>query len=466
MPILPFNFDVLPEGNCFVSNAAGFHTYLSKESLINLVYNGSTGSEEIDGILESKLFLTPGGAATSAASLASASAKRILASLSFRPIFMVVPTLRCDHTCTYCQVSRERIDAKNADLSVDTIPNIVSTIRKLSSPPFKIELQGGEPLLRFDFIQALFAECERVIGNTEFELVIATSLSLVTDEIISWAEGKPVIFSTSLDGSELVHNKNRILTGRNSYSLVAQNIRKIKERLGEGRVSTVTTVTRDSLKEPQSLLKAHQELGISDLFVRPISPYGFVLKGSSSDYSIQQYMSFYTQLIEEIALANKNGASFVEHSAAIHIKRLLIPNFTSYADLKSPSGVLLNCVLFNYDGKIYGSDEARMLQKTNPDMNFSIGSFNAERTDFENQFFYEKIISESFNDYHPGCNSCAYQPFCGSDPCHHVSTQGEMIGDKSLSFFCSYHKSMFQLLVSELSKKSFNSQMLRDWCNA
>ncbi|MCV6003694.1 His-Xaa-Ser system radical SAM maturase HxsB, partial [Escherichia coli] len=77
----------------------------------------------------------------------------------------------------------------------------------------------------------------------------------------------------------------------------------------------------------------------------------------------------------EVLIQDEKGIPVIEHSAAIHLKRIFNPCFSGYADLKSPSGVVLNCILFNYDGKVYGSDESRMLQKVNPEADFSAGEF-------------------------------------------------------------------------------------------
>ncbi len=445
--ILPFNFDRLNSGAYFLSNQAGFHTTLTYEHLEELVISEKTADIKKNQQLQSKLFLqTDRDLGASIASLASANAKKLSGELIFNPIFMIVPTLRCDHTCKYCQVSRASISAKGFDLPVESIPQMIAAIKKLSSPPYKIEIQGGEPLIRFDLVQNIYSNCVSILDG-DFEFIIATSLSLFNEEILDWARTRNVIFSTSLDGDQIVHNHNRILQRGDSFGRTVNAINIIKRELGNDRVSTVTTVTRQALLHPKKLLQTHKEIGIFDLFVRPVSPYGFVKNGIFDEYSIIEYMGFYTQLLNEIQKENNKGMPFVEHSAAIHIKRVFRQGFSSYADLKSPSGMFLNCILFNYDGKIYGSDESRMLQKVHKNLDFSIGCFDSKSSKIKTNDFSKNVISQSFNEFHPGCNTCAYQPFCGSDPCHHISVQGEPIGDKSQSLFCNYHKSMFRFLL-------------------
>lgn len=153
MKPMPFNFDRLNDGRVFISNLAGFHHFVSNDELESLSCNKWSPEFRSSDILESKLFIAHDASEDLAsASLSSGFAKRLMSDLAVRPIFMIVPTLRCDHTCKYCQVSRAAIGAEGYDLDPHLIPDIVQTIKKLSSPPYKIEVQGGEPLLRFDLI--------------------------------------------------------------------------------------------------------------------------------------------------------------------------------------------------------------------------------------------------------------------------------------------------------------------------
>lgn len=48
--------------------------------------------------------------------------------------------------------------------------------------------------------------------------------------------------------------------------------------------------------------------------------------------------------MQEVLIQNEKGIPVIEHSAAIHLKRIFNPGFSGYADLKSPSGVVLNCI--------------------------------------------------------------------------------------------------------------------------
>lgn len=462
MKLLPFNFELIDENKYFISNLAGFSHVLNQMDLSNIIDFGKSNNDNLNNILRNKLFITNDDIQLSEMMIASGLGKKLMSEMTFSPIFMIVPTLRCDHTCKYCQVSRASISAQHYDLDEKNIPKIISLIKRISKKNYKLEIQGGEPLIRFDLIKKIYNEAVFQLGQENIEFVITSSLSLLTDEMIEWSEEKPVIYSVSLDGNEYVHNKNRILPTKNSFQIITENIKKLQHRLGRDRVSTVTTVTKELLHNPQSLIDAHFELDVFDLFIRPISPYGFAEKKES--YTISEYINFYEKLLDIIFEENKKGLPFVEHSGAIHIKRLYNPGFCGYADLKSPSGIVFNSLLFNYDGKVCGSDELRMLQQVYSDIDFSLGDFDS--LSFNKNTIYNNLLSNSFNMLHVGCETCAFQPYCGVDPCQNISLFGEPVGNKSLSRFCLYHKGMFKLLVKKIDEDNAGATLLKSWIYA
>ena len=77
------------------------------------------------------------------------------------------------------------------------------------------------------------------------------------------------------------------------------------------------------------------------------------------------------------------------------MKRIFNPGFSGYADLKSPTWSRANSILFNYDGRVYGSDESRMLQKVNPETEFSAGE--VKTLSFSDSPYYNAVLSSSFN---------------------------------------------------------------------
>ena len=48
------------------------------------------------------------------------------------------------------------------------------------------------------------------------------------------------------------------------------------------------------------------------------------------------------------------------------------------------------------------------------------------------------------------CSDCAFQPYCGSEPVFHHATQGDYIGHKPSSAFCSRNMAIIRRLLGLL----------------
>ena len=120
---------------------------------------------------------------------------------------ILVPTLRCNLSCSYCQVPRAHIERRDFDWSDKTLEEVLSLIDGIEGDSIKVEFQGGEPTLRCDLIRAVVARCERF---AERSFVICTNLERWNDEIEALVARPDVHISTSLDGDEKTHAENRL----------------------------------------------------------------------------------------------------------------------------------------------------------------------------------------------------------------------------------------------------------------
>lgn len=72
---------------------------------------------------------------------------------------ILVPTLRCNLMCDYCQVSRAAETAKGFDWDDAKLAQVIELLDRQSVTEIKIEFQGGEPLLRLDLLEAVRTFC-------------------------------------------------------------------------------------------------------------------------------------------------------------------------------------------------------------------------------------------------------------------------------------------------------------------
>ena len=173
------------------------------------------------------------------------------------------------------------------------------------------------------------------------------------------------------------------------------------------------------------------------IFLRPLSPYGFAVKTKwAQKYSISDWLSAYKDALAYIIEVNRSGIRFVEFYTALIARRVLKPHFTGYVDLQHPTGAGLSALIYNYDGRVFSSDEGRMLAEMG-DQSFSIG--HVDEHSYADLITSEPLsaqVAGSFGYTASRCNQCAYLPFCGSDPTYHYATQNDYMGNKNYSAFC------------------------------
>jgi len=398
--------------------------------------------------------------------LKQATRMRRLGELTALHIFVV--TLRCDHACEYCQVSRKNSASTEFDMSYDDAMAALRIVFDSPSPEIKIEFQGGESLLNFPLIRQIVLEAERMNETRDRALsfVIASNLVPLNEEILQFAEEHNLVFSTSLDGPADLHNQNRSRPGRNSHELTENGIRQIRARLGESGVSALMTTTRASLGRPEEIIDEYVRLGFSEIFLRYLSPYGFARKlGVSRRYGHEDWMNFYERGLHHIIELNRAGVEMCEVLASIYLRKMLTNDVGGYVDLATPTGAALSALVYNYDGDVYSSDEGRMLREMG-DQTFRLGSVRTHS--FSELLLSEpslKAIEESFSSTSPMCSDCAFEPYCGSDPTFHYTTQGDMTGFKPTSDFCSRTMQIVPLLARLYEGDRFCRDLFERWAS-
>jgi len=374
-------------------------------------------------------------------------------------LVLIIPTLRCDHDCGYCQVSRVSSDALGYDAQSNDIDSILRHLKRINVPSLKIEFQGGEPLLNKEYIKEFYYRAIEELGS-ETCFVICSALGPLDSDFLEWSKNKNISYSTSLDGGEDVHQANRASKSFNSYKNTVEGIKSIQKELGHDKVNALATVSSKALKEPHELIDEYIQIGFESIFLRPLSPLGFAYKNKGIKYTPEMYIDFYKQCMEYIFAINKT-TSFREETAVIYCKKILFPSSSGYVDLQSPSGLLLNALVINYDGNIFGSDEARMLWEMTKNNELISGNVNSAFLNPVNDTNVN-LLSDTFLACTPGCDDCAYQPYCGADPLYHLVTQGDHIGNKAISDYCKLQRYLFDYFF-ELLNNQERKKVILEW---
>jgi uncharacterized protein len=361
----------------------------------------------------------------------------------FTKLHIFVVTLRCEHSCHYCQVSRVSPDKSRYDMTPETAARSLDLVFRSPSPAISIEFQGGEPLLNFDLIRFVVEDAERrnVAAGKQIQFVITTNLALVTDDILKFCRHHQILVSTSLDGPAAIHNINRPRPGNDSHELTVKGIERARAILGQDRVSALMTTTKLTLDSPESVVDEYVRLRFDHIVLRPLSPYGFAVKTKlKTGYDTDAFLTFYKRALDYIIDLNRRGTFFVEGFAQLLLTRILTPFPTGYVDLQSPAGAGISAAVYNYDGDVYVSDEARMLAEMG-DKTFKMGSVFSDS--YETMFGGEllrTLVDASCVESLPGCSDCALQTWCGADPVENYAKQGNIFGHRPTGDFC--HRNM------------------------
>jgi uncharacterized protein len=382
------------------------------------------------------------------------------------PLHLFVVTLRCEHSCPYCQVSRQSTDRSRYDMSEATAQQALKIALDTPSAHIKIEFQGGEPLLNFPLIEKIVLAAKAAapaVGKT-LDFVIASNLALLTDDHLAFCKAQGVLLSTSLDGPADLHNKNRPRPSGNSHELAVKGIRRAQEVLGPDRIGALMTTTDRSLDRVGEIIDEYLRLGLDGIFLRPLSPYGFAVKTKQFHrYDAKRWLDFYARGLRYILAINRAGRHFPEFYSALILRRMLTDRAIGYVDLRSPAGIGLGALVYNYDGRVFASDEGRMLAEMGDDT-FELGHVGTDT--YRSLILSDKLIdlvASSLTQCAPECSDCVLEPHCGADPVYHHATHRDPVGIKPLSEFCARQKGIMGLLLNILEHEPGNAAILRRW---
>ena len=368
-------------------------------------------------------------------------------------LHIFVLTLRCDHRCHYCQVTPQPVGAAGYDMDGPTAMAALDRVFECNAEVLTIEFQGGESALAFGPLRRIVEEAERraSAARRRVRFVVATTLHLMNDDMLAFCRDHAIELSTSLDGPKRVHDACRPNATRDSFERTVEGIARARAVCGHDRVAALATITKRSLPFAREIVDTYVDLGFDSISLRPLSPYGFAARSQRRlGCTVDEYIRFYREALTYLVEVNLSGHAIEESYATLLLTRILTPFPTSYVDLQSPAAAGRNVLVYNYDGSVYVSDEARMLAAMGDDR-FRMGSVH-DPLETLMQSGAMSIIEEAGDaERLPGCSDCAFVPYCGADPVFHVATQNDPVGHRPTSEFCQRQIGLFQLFFELLA---------------
>ncbi len=378
-------------------------------------------------------------------------------------LHIVITTLRCNQSCKYCHASRTNMDRVDTDMSLETAKKIVDHAMQSTSPYINFEFQGGEPTVNMPVIKFIteYSREKNKYENKQLDLSLVTNMTYMTEENAEWLIDSGVMVCTSLDGPEELHNYNR------SWR---QGIERLRERAqvdrllqpplrGEGprppalaRGRAHDDVAQDVRPLEGSRRSLHRARDAHDL-PPPAQPLRLRGRYLEEDWlhAPTSTSNFYKQALGYIIEKNLAGIEICEGTAATFLSKMLTPDDPNFVDIRSPCGAGTGQVAYNYDGKIFTCDEARMTSAMGNDM-FQIGQVGV--SSYEDAYTHPTVKAmavASLQDALPHCESCWNKPFCGVCPMHNYMTSGDLFGQRPNSPKCKEHYTIAEVLFERLA---------------
>lgn len=459
------------DGDILLTNMLGDWIFVSEDEFLGMAKGEVSEGSELYNRLAERNFIADKIDVEKAAER-FAYKKRFL---NYGPnLHAMVVTLRCNETCVYCHAARADMSEVETDMTPEIAEKAVDLALQTTSPGVTIEFQGGEPLVNFEVVKHIikYAQQKNRAYGKSLEFTMVSNLALMDDEKLKFLLDNKVQICTSIDGPEALHNKQRILAGGNAFQEAVKWIRRINkeyEKMGLDpvlyHVEALLTTTRALLPFPQQIVDTYVELGCRAIFIRPVDPFGWAERAEKIiEYPRSDYMDFYRTATNYILELNKQGVQVLERFAAIFLTKILADEEPNYLDIRSPGGAGIGQLAYGYNGKIFTSDEGRMLYATGDDT-FQIGDvFTSSYRDLMMHPTVRSMTLASNLNVQPDCVNCTYNPYCGIVPEQAYRTQGSIFGRMRENQLCMVHKGIQDYVFNLLRENDPTTiEILKRW---
>lgn len=170
----------------------------------------------------------------------------------------------CNMKCKYC--FEGDINHSGA-LNISDIQNLIRFINNNSNVDKDITIRffGGEPLIKSEFISEVISLIENSVKNKTVRYNIFTNGTIVNDKVLKLLDEYPIVLFISIDGTEISHNRNRIMAnGDPSHGLVTKNIKTLVSRY-ENRIVTRSVIDPLNSKELLENIEYITSIGVQQL---------------------------------------------------------------------------------------------------------------------------------------------------------------------------------------------------------
>ena len=456
-----FNFKAL-RGKILLTNDFGDFLFLEKDDFRSIIEGKVTDASDLGKKLIATRMAYSGTnlAFSGTQSFAMRQVKRHAATATSLHIFVV--TTACNMNCVYCQANNGKMTPKDF-MDYSTAEKAVDIALQSPERNLTFEFQGGEPLLNFGVIRHIVNYAEENKKKHLLSYSIVSNLTMLTDEILQFLIDRDFGISTSIDGNQIIHDRNRPLKdGSGSFSILQSRLLRIRNK--GMHVGAIQTTTRASLPYAKEIIETYTKLKFTSIFIRPLTPLG---KASAAwekiGYTPEEFLQFYRHALDEIITINKKGVPLREEHASVFLRKMNGDSI-NYMELRSPCGGGIGQLAYYADGRIFTCDEGRMLAEMGNDA-FCLGTTDENSyNDLMMNRRCRTVCAASILESIPSCCDCVYQPYCGVCPVVNYELYDDIIEKEPGSYRCRIYSGMLDYLFELFNTNDAETmEILNGW---
>ncbi|MEA3306211.1 MAG: His-Xaa-Ser system radical SAM maturase HxsB [Elusimicrobiota bacterium] len=457
----PFiNYFQKTKSGYFLSNDAGYNIDLTKKQFESFL-KGKLKDKECQKKLSQKNFFTN---RLDFDTLVERLGVSFLKDWMGPRIHIISVTKRCDSNCFYCGASASPIKNLNHDMSLAAAKKTVDFIFNIQTQDLMIEFQGGEPLLNFKTVKFIvnYVKKKNKVFKRSIHFSIVTNLINMDEKKLDFLIKNKVTVCSSLDGHKALHDLNRRIAKGSAHKITAKWLKKISALAKKNIIeapNAICTISRASLEYPNRIVDEFLKLGLNRVQLGPMDPLGrAALNWKEVGYGAKEFLDFYKKALNHIMALNKKGIDVYEKGALMFARQILTGERPRYQNLD-----FIYRLAYNYNGNIYGSDEARMLSNSGDEF-FKLG--NVYRNSFKtlcNKPLSRTLFLAAFGFLtQPKCARCVYNPYCHMMPVYNYAAQGSFWGNIASSERCKIYKGVFDIIIDKMKDKTAK-KILINW---
>ena len=330
------------------------------------------------------------------------------------------PVHDCNLACKYCYArgGKEALSYKTGfDKSkIDRLIDFIYLEKYSHYNNYKFDfVSGGEPLLHFDILE-YFLHKTRTIDETygkKTTILVVTNGTLLDTEKINILDNYGVFLGVSIDGSEKIHNSQRVYNdGRGTYDDIVRNLNILYSMEASSRIKepwAMSVITRNT-QSLVDLMETCVGLGFKHMqmqLVRLPHSNNLSITGSHTETLKKHYKELFSHILSYAANGDYSRIKMIANhndSFGKLLGRILLrtPVFYRCFAAKNKFAIDANGELFPCDSFCSEKD-------------FSFGSMYSEQSN--------EAVIDKFNNAHifnrEKCLKCWARFICGGDCFYH-----------------------------------------------